>query len=154
MDMVPVDYDGPAPAMVAESTIQASVAAAGFTPPASYVRFARDNGGKRFPSDRRYVRNQDSGEIVGITTVYHYDEKVPLYSTKDIWEQTSGELPAGLLPIASTEFSGEVCLDYRQSPERPRVVLFDYEADPGAEIGLFATDFDAFLAAIGPNPER
>lgn len=153
MDMVPVDFKGPSPEIVAEAKIEETIAAEGYRPPPAYVRFARESGGTRFPSNCRFITNRDSGEIVGIGSVYHYDERVRQYWVKDVWEQTEGELPEGLLPIASTEFAGEVCLDFRATPEDPPVVLYDYEAMEGRAITRLAPDFAAFLEAIGPRPD-
>lgn len=153
MDMVPVDFEqGRAPAIISEAVINTKIANQGYQPPASYVAFAIKNGGKRFPSSHRYIRNVDSGETVGVTTIYHYDATLPMYSVDDIWSQTKAELPAGLVPIASSEFAGEICLDFRMSKDRPAVVLYDYEAAPGKEIGKLANSFDDFLSQIGPRP--
>ena len=155
MDMVAVDFGGGrSPGAVDPRIVERKVEARGHRAPPSYVAFAVVNGGKRFPSSSRFIRNGDTGEVVGITTIYHYDPELPLYSVDDVWAQTQGQVPAGLLPIASTEFSGEVCLDYRSGGVDPSVVLYDYEAAPGREITGIAADFDAFLAAIGPNPDR
>ncbi|MEE4537508.1 MAG: SMI1/KNR4 family protein [Erythrobacter sp.] len=151
-EMIPVDFDGAAPALVAEAQIEENMAAAGYKPPASYATFARENGGKRYSGPNRFVRNLDSGEPIGLSTVYHYDPRVPLYSVQDIREQVAGLLPEGLFPIISTEFGGEVCLDYRGGDDQPSVVLYDYEAQEGREIGRLAPNFPAFLEAIGPRP--
>ena len=155
MDMVPIEpRDGRHPASAAPAVVEARFAARGHAPPPSYVAFAVANGGTSFPSARRYVRNQDTGETIGVMTVYHYDTAYFLSSVDDVWAQTDKQLPRGLVPIASTEFGGQICLDYRDKPAEPAVVLYDYEADPGKEIGFIADNFEAFLAAIGPNPDR
>lgn len=155
IDMVPIEpRDGRHPAVVAPAAVESRFAERGYAPPPSYVAFAAANGGTSFPSSRRYVRNLDTEEAVGVMTVYHYDRDFFRSSVDDVWEQTDRQLPSGLVPIASTEFGGQICLDYRSARAEPTVVLYDYEAIPGREVGRLAASFDAFLAAIGPNPDR
>lgn len=154
MDMVPVDFDGGrTPAPITQSAIAAAFGGRGVTPPADYVTFATANGGKRWPSADRFVEREDTGEVIALGTVYHYDAGLPLYSVQDVWAQTRPQLPDPLLvPIASTAHGGLICLDYRQDRANPAVVVYDFEAIPGEEIGRIADDFDAFLAEIGPQP--
>lgn len=154
MDMIAVDYQqGALPAASEASVAQTFERRSGVVPPPGYAAFAARHGGTRFPSDRRYVLNPETGEHVGIGTVYHYDPKVALYSVQDIWAQTASQLPAELVPFASSEFGGEICFDYRAGKAAdPAVVLFDYEAAPGREITRLAASFDKFINAVGTLP--
>jgi hypothetical protein len=153
IDMVPIEpRDGRHPVAVAPAVVEARFAQRGYTPPPAYVAFAVANGGTSFPSAFRYVRNKDTGEVIGVMTVYHYDGSFFRSSVDDVWEQTDPQLPHGLVPIASTEFGGQICLDYRGGRTSPSVVLYDFEAIPGEEVGRIADSFDAFLAEIGPKP--
>lgn len=150
MDMIAVDFQqGVIPAATQAQVVEVFRSHNGAPPPASYADFAADYGGTRFPSGRRYILNRNTGEQVGIGTAYHYDARIAQYSVQDIWAQTKGQLPTGLVPIASSEFGGEICLDYRSgATENPAVVLFDYEAVPGREVTLLADNFSEFLSGI------
>lgn len=155
MDMVPVDFDGGrTPAPITQPAIDAAFGQRGVRPPADYVAFASANGGKRWPSADRFIAREDTGEVITLGTVYHYDAGLPLYSVQDVWEQTRPQLPDPLLvPIASTAHGGQVCLDFRAGKSNPAVVVYDYEAIPGEEVGELAPSFAEFLKRIGPNPE-
>jgi hypothetical protein len=153
MDMIAVDFQhGAAPAAAQEQVAVLFQRESGAAPPAGYAAFAAQFGGTRFPSNRRYIRNPETGEDVGVGTVYHYDARIVQYFVQDVWSQTRPQLPFGLVPFASSEFGGEVCFDYRAGPiAQPPVVLYDYEAVPGREVTRLADDFRSFLARIGQN---
>lgn len=150
MDMIAVEFQqGVVPAATQSDIVEIFRRYNGATPPAGYADFAASYGGTRFPSGRRYIFNRDTGEQVGVGTVYHYDARVAQYSVQDIWAQTKGQLPAGLVPVASSEFGGEICFDYRVgAAENPAVVLFDYEAMQGREVTRLADNFSSFLSGI------
>lgn len=151
MDMIAVDFQqGMVPAAAEAQVVETFQRESGAPPPKGYSDFAARLGGTRFPSDRRYIRNPETGEDVGVGTIYHFDSRVVQYSVLDIWTQTRSQLPTGLVPFASAEFGGEICFDYRTGPvAEPAVVLFDYEAVSGREVTQLAEDFELFLSAIG-----
>lgn len=151
MEMTPWDSsDGLPPAPVAPGVIEARLRGRGAAAPASYVRFAIDNGGKRFAPPDKYVRGPD-GNPIGLSTVYHHADNQPVYAIEDVWAETGEELGDALVPIMTTDFAGLVCLDYRQGPADPGVVVYDFEAVAAKQVMPLAKDFEAFLAGIGPR---
>lgn len=149
--MMPWDAtSGPAPAQVPPTVVERKLAERGVAPPPGYAEFAVANGGKRFASGQNYIRDKERGEPTGLSTVFHYDEAQPRYLAADIWEQNEGELDPKLVPIATTNYSGLVCLDYREGAD-PKVVSYDFEAVEGREITLLGDSFQDFLARIGPK---
>lgn len=151
MDMVPWDaVDGPAPAPVPRGTIMRELAARGVSAPPSYAEFAAVNGGKRFPAGRNLVLDKMGATWIGLGTVLHFDPRQPRRSAADIWEQVAQELGPKLIPIATTNYAGMVCLDYRRG-EPPAVIGYDFEAMAGREITVLADSFEDFLCRIGPR---
>ena len=151
MDMIAVDFQqGTIPAAAEAQVIEIFQRESGAPPPNGYSDFAARLGGTRFPSAWRYIYNPETGEDVGVGTIYHFDTRVRQYSVPDIWAQTRSQLPTGLVPFATAEFGGEICFDYRAGPiAEPAVVLFDYEAVPGREVTRLAENFEQFLSRIG-----
>ncbi len=105
-----------------------------------YLAFATQNGGRRFSGRRKYIRNRNSGELVGLGTPSHFDRQQTLYLIYDIWKQTNSLLPEDSVSFASVEFNGEICFDFRADKKNPHIVLFDYDAETGREIASFADD--------------
>lgn len=149
MMLVPWDpHSGTVPEPVPVHVVEAAFATRGLIAPASYARFAAGHGGKRFASGGHRIRALQTGEPVGLGTIYHYDERQPRNLATAEWAYHADELDGRLVPIGATNFSGLLCLDCGGSGD-PKVAIHDFEAHPGREVMLIAVDFEDLLARVG-----
>lgn len=147
-DLAPWDAArGPAPSAVPPAVIVQAMQARGVAAPPAYVEFVRSHGGKRFRTGANRLEDA-RGQMVGLGVVYHFDAAQPRYHIAGLWAQVEDEIDRRLVPIFSTDYSGLVCLDYRQSATNPAIVTFDFEAVPENRIISLAPRFEALLAKL------
>lgn len=146
----------------------------GITFPEAYVECVmKGNGGlpKMNGNDCVFTYIKEGEEEEDIFYYLHrYDVDSKTRHILERYESIQDRLPDKVYPFADTIVGYNLCFDYRQSTEEPRVVLWHYKVDWFAEkpedaLFFVADSFDSFLSSLTefedewetedmPEPER